>query len=832
MRQKVIVVGAGIAGLTAAHELIERNFEVHVVERRWQGGGKASSRRTERDLPTEHGFRFFPGWYRHLPDTMRRIPYMGNRKLWNGASTYDNLITVQSNLLAWYDRDPIEAPMHLPRSLEQLKTLHTFFWDMTKLQLGPAEMSFFFSRLAAFLAMPEDERKQKLTRITWWEYLEADTKSRAYQDLISATTRTMVAAKATEASAYTICKLALRTLFDAVSSVDRVLNGPTNEKLIDPWVEHLEGRGVHFHWGWELRNLEFAADSPLIKSLDFGFVLTDALRRLRWLLAPIAGDIRKLIALGPDDDGAGPLRRIVQRRLEENQRVFRELLHELGQLHAPEGRAGHAPSYRGRLQDANYLDELSAALTACSNLADIAEHVARRHDDLWENERGKRHPLRQDCWAQDRAIAAHHWATQVGFPDAQANAAEPGSPIAGLKTHFQIFASVADEAASAPAAHSAAWWLKTADLMFDQEVIARLIDALRDLESSLSKLDEPQGDADYFVFALPVEQMAYHVNRSLQATTFDPDLLKIVELSRHLDWMAGIQFYLNERVNLGKGHIVAMDSEWGLTAIEQVQLWDDLKTFPKEVKAVLSVDIAAWDRRGRFVNKEAYNCSDDEIAEEVWRELIAVLSNDRGPQRLRESMLVRSHEPPKVFKKGVNYMIDDSIVDVCDRRKQGAYERARSARASATPDRPDPYGDAMPYMWGPRLRFNVEPLLVNRIGSDALRPNAKTKISNMFLASDYVRTETDLACMEGANEAARRAVNALLEVSGSPEQPCELWDFSLPSSLLEQVTGLARVGTAAQVAGEASRAAGKAANAAVDMATRAAGVLRGFWEKR
>ena len=26
------------------------------------------------DLPAEHGFRFFPGFYRHLPDTMKRIP--------------------------------------------------------------------------------------------------------------------------------------------------------------------------------------------------------------------------------------------------------------------------------------------------------------------------------------------------------------------------------------------------------------------------------------------------------------------------------------------------------------------------------------------------------------------------------------------------------------------------------------------------------------------------------------------------------------------------------------------------------------------------------------
>ena len=33
-RQKVIVVGGGVAGLTAAHELIKRDFEVVLYERR------------------------------------------------------------------------------------------------------------------------------------------------------------------------------------------------------------------------------------------------------------------------------------------------------------------------------------------------------------------------------------------------------------------------------------------------------------------------------------------------------------------------------------------------------------------------------------------------------------------------------------------------------------------------------------------------------------------------------------------------------------------------------------------------------------------------------
>ena len=46
------------------------------------------------------------------------------------------------------------------------------------------------------------------------------------------------------------------------------------------------------------------------------------------------------------------------------------------------------------------------------------------------------------------------------------------------------------------------------------------------------------------------------------------------------------------------------------------------------------------------------------------------------------------------------------------------------------------------------------------VGRPARTPS--TRIPNLFLAADFVRTHTDLATMEGANEAARRAVNAIL----------------------------------------------------------------------
>ena len=52
---------------------------------------------------------------------------------------------------------------------------------------------------------------------------------------------------------------------------------------------------------------------------------------------------------------------------------------------------------------------------------------------------------------------------------------------------------------------------------------------------------------------------------------------------------------------------------------------------------------------------------------------------------------------------------------------------------------------------------------------------------NLFLASDFVRTYTDLATMEGANEAARRAVNGILDATRSNAKRCDVWKLAEPS---------------------------------------------------
>src|SRR3954452_9017717 len=117
----VAVLGGGVAGLSAAHELAERGFDVTIYEQRDAPGGKARSipyvgtgKDGRADLPGEHGFRFFPGFYRHLPDTMSRIPA-------GGATVRDRLIGATRILFAQAaGNNEIVAPAHSPESLDDV----------------------------------------------------------------------------------------------------------------------------------------------------------------------------------------------------------------------------------------------------------------------------------------------------------------------------------------------------------------------------------------------------------------------------------------------------------------------------------------------------------------------------------------------------------------------------------------------------------------------------------------------------------------------------------------------------------------------------------------
>ena len=247
---KVAVLGGGVAGLTAAHELSERGFEVVVLEARDIPGGKARSLPVpgsgtggRKDLPAEHGFRFFPGFYQHLPDTMRRIPD-------GSGNVFDNLVGSTRILFAQAGgRNEVVSGAHLPESLEDLRVLSRFlFAVLTQLGIPPQEHAVLMERLLTLLTSCDERRYEQWENQAWWEFIGAEQRSKAFQKWLGeGLTRTLVAARGREISARTGGLILAQIVFDlarAGGRADRVLDAPTNEAWIDPWVAELARRGV------------------------------------------------------------------------------------------------------------------------------------------------------------------------------------------------------------------------------------------------------------------------------------------------------------------------------------------------------------------------------------------------------------------------------------------------------------------------------------------------------------------------------------------------------------------------------------------------------------
>ena len=517
--RKVAVLGGGMAGLTVAHELAERGFQVTVYERNALGGkarsipvaGTAGGGR--RDLPGEHGFRFFPGFYHHVPDTMRRIPFAGNA---NGV--WDNLVAANSGKWLRAGDRPDGFVFGIGPDPQQALTVdglrRILLDELGGHDVPPQELAYFVERLLVFVTSSNERRFGQWEHVSWWDFLKADTKSPQYQkELAAGLTRNLVAAKERVASTRTIGHMGEAFVWNIMGrgndgAPDRVLNLPTNEAWIDPWIIHLRSLGVRFAVGRTVEGLEVKG---------------------------------------------------------------------------------------GRVVGARVRDR---------------KHVRRRIE------------------------------------------------------------------------------------------------------------------ADWFVLAMPVER-ARRVLAPIRR--HDPAFAKLDDL--FVDWMSGIQFYLRRKVDITRGHLTFLDSQWALTALTQAQFWGS-RDFARDYgdgSAVdcLSIDISDWDTPGMLFGKPAKQCTRPEIAKEVWAQIKTHhTAGDKLPDDIVHS-----------------WFLDPGI----------AWVPKRAANRNDTP------------------------LLVNTVGTWEKRPQAHTKVANLFLAGDYVQTDIDLATMEGGNESGRAAVAALLHAAGSTAEPPQMY---------------------------------------------------------
>ena len=257
----VIVIGGGIGGLTAAHELAERGFSVDIFEANTSWGGKARSQPVEgtgtngrRDLPGEHGFRFYPRFYTHVIDTMRRIPTPHGNVAERLRETSESAIAMVDEV-TWYRF----ARRKLAKPYEIVDALNLFFRE---LEFDPADVALFTAKFLQFFTTSDARRFGEYEHLSWWKFLEGDRYSPRFQRQLRAVPRTMVAMDPTVGSALTLGSISMQLILDYAGSGatnDRTMGGPTSEMWFDPWIEHLASLGVRLHAGVGVASLETGA---------------------------------------------------------------------------------------------------------------------------------------------------------------------------------------------------------------------------------------------------------------------------------------------------------------------------------------------------------------------------------------------------------------------------------------------------------------------------------------------------------------------------------------------------------------------------------------------
>lgn len=225
-------------------------------------------------VPGEHGYRFFPSFYRHVFDTMRRTPVFDEKDDITHRSTYDNLVptVVQGIAYAGAERRFVHVRRDRPASFEDFRELQRDLYDDDGLRFSEADMARYQLELFRYMTACSDRREawsQDPTKATWWDFVGAEAKvpvgpadpytgdrargpryTDAFREHLKVTSLALVAMDEKEIDTRTYGNIGVQLLLDQVAmggQTDMTLNGPTSEAWFKHWKTYLQKVGVRFY---------------------------------------------------------------------------------------------------------------------------------------------------------------------------------------------------------------------------------------------------------------------------------------------------------------------------------------------------------------------------------------------------------------------------------------------------------------------------------------------------------------------------------------------------------------------------------------------------------
>ncbi len=230
-------------------------------------------------LPGEHGYRFFPSFYHHVFDTMKRTPIMvpvrrsdvevardlnrvarerqvnvhvetlteqtnGTHYEETGFTAYDHLRSLPEHAIARNGRHqrPIVLSRQRVDSMEDLrKLIMTFLQD---LNFRSTDIAIFNGKLLQFLTSCSERREAQYSCISWMKFIDSPHYSADFRCAMERWPHSLVALSASECDAHTHGVITVQLLLDQLRKgpTDNTLVGPTSTAWLDPWKTYLERR--------------------------------------------------------------------------------------------------------------------------------------------------------------------------------------------------------------------------------------------------------------------------------------------------------------------------------------------------------------------------------------------------------------------------------------------------------------------------------------------------------------------------------------------------------------------------------------------------------------
>ena len=219
--------------------------------------------------------------------------------------------------------------------------------------------------------------------------------------------------------------------------------------------------------------------------------------------------------------------------------------------------------------------------------------------------------------------------------------------------------------------------------------------------------------------------------------------------------LTGIQLFYSTRLSPDASHIYYADSAWSLSAISQVRQWDSPESAALRLSSMLSINIGSWRARkagnegdvplprpDQLASAEDPSTLDaQEIASEVQRQIAAgrVAGGPKPAYFHIDDSIQLAGAPAKPDWNRAPYLVN--LVDDWQQRPKG-----------------EPWSPADSRLW-PRLLGDAR----NRDPWEHKKGGYLVHRGNIVFAGTHMRTFTRLTSMEAANESARHAVNAILD---------------------------------------------------------------------